>query len=591
MATADKRRFWYNLTSEDRALCATPLYYSQALREMLFTPLLLGASVACPNRGISGDTIGWLADLQPTWLAAGPTFYMNLLETARSHGAPLSHCLRFIRSGTAPLPLAVRSGLEELFGVPVLEGYGLSETGSVAANSFAREHRKPGTMGKPSPHEVAIRAEDGRILPPGAAGEIVVRGPGVMPGYLFNEEANRAAFIDGWFRTGDLGSIDAEGYLTYLGRRKEFISRGGEKISLYEVERALLLHPFIRDAAAFSVPHPRLGENLEAAVVLIAGATTTPTEIKTFLGSHLAPFKIPQHVAVMPALPKGPSGKTLRRQLSEAAVDRVRNVVRPGVPLQGQVLEIWERLLGRDDIGIDDDFFEAGGDSLLAVQMLCEVEAITRKRIPLSALRYAFTVGELVTAIQHEVPATPEFVTRAKSGSGTPFLFCHGDYSTRGFYSLKLADTLTCDAPVYLLHPVLGADPLTTIEDMAQAYLPDILAAQPTGPFRLGGFCNGGALAWEIAYQLDRMGREVEAVVLIDTISLNARSVLRAVAKFLGLAAMIVPNRIGKKIKSDGMVAFWRTGKRLGSGWRKGEWISLRPVRIAGRSLTTFRRR
>ena len=144
---------------------------------------------------------------------------MNLLERAlERRGAPLRHYLRFIRSGSAPLPSAVRQGLEKVFGVPVLEGYGLTETDTVAANSIAPEHRKAGTVGRPLPHQVADRAEDGRLLPPGATGEIVVRGPGVMPGYLYNEDANRAAFVDGWFRTGDLGSIDAEGFLTLLGK-------------------------------------------------------------------------------------------------------------------------------------------------------------------------------------------------------------------------------------------------------------------------------------------------------------------------------------------------------------------------------------
>ena len=352
----------FDLTPDDRAFCATPLYYSQALKGMLFTSLLLGGSVACPDPASNGDVLSSLADLQPTWLAAGPAFLVNLLERALARrGAPLLHYLRFIRSGAAPLPLAVRQGLEEVFGVPVLEGYGLTETGTVAANSIAPEHRKPGTVGRPLPHDVAIRAEDGRLLPSGATGEIVVRGPGVMPGYLYNEDANRAAFVDGWFRTGDLGSIDAEGFLTLLGRLKDLINRGGEKISLYEVERALLLHASVRDAAAFSVPHPRLGENVAAAVVLMPGATATPTDIKAFLADHLAPFKIPQHVDIMPELPKGATGKTLRLQLSKAAADRIRNVVPPENLLHFLILEIWQRLLGRADIGIDEDFFEAGG--------------------------------------------------------------------------------------------------------------------------------------------------------------------------------------------------------------------------------------
>jgi acyl-CoA synthetase (AMP-forming)/AMP-acid ligase II/thioesterase domain-containing protein/acyl carrier protein len=572
MSTADKRRVWFNFTPEDRAICVTPLYYGQALKGTLLTPLLLGGSVACPDRA-DGDILSWLAGLRPTWLDAVPAFHMNLLERALAQReVPLRHCLRFIRSGSAPLPVAVRQGLEEVFGVPVLEGYGLTETGTLAANSIAPERRKPGTVGRPSPQEVAIRAEGGRLLPPGSMGEIVVRGPAVMPGYLDNEEANRDAFADGWFLTGDLGSIDEDGYLTYFGRRKEFINRGGEKISLYEVDRALSLHPSIRDAAAFSVPHPRLGENVAAAVVLMPGAMTTPTEMKAFLTDHLAPFKIPHHVVVMPELPKGATGKTLRLQLSEAAAAQIRDIAPPEDPLHVQILEIWQRLLGRADIGIDEDFFEAGGDSLLAVQMVCEIEAITRQRIPPSALRSAYTVRELATAVVRGMPATPELVTLAKDGSGTPLLFYHGDYRTRGFYALKLADMLTGDQPVYLLHSHPNPDLNLTIEEMAQAYLPHVLTAHPAGAFQIGGYCHGGLLAWEIAHQLERMGREVEGVALVDTISLNAWPVFRAIAKFLGFVGSVAPKRIGEKLKADGMRTVWRTGKRLRAVWHTGKW-------------------
>jgi oxalate---CoA ligase len=570
--TADKRRLLFKLTADDRALCATPLYYSQALKGALFTSLLIGGSVACPDRAADGDVLLWLADLQPTWLPAAPAFLRNLLDRVLAQReVPVGHRLRFIRSGAAPLPLAVRQGLEEMLGVPVLEGYGLTETGTVAANSISPEHRKRGTLGRSSPDEVAIRAEDGRLLPPGETGEIVVRGPGVMPGYLYDEEANRAAFVDGWFLTGDLGSIDAEGYLTYSGRRKEFINRGGEKISLYEIERALLLHPSIRDAAAFSVPHPRLGENVAAAVVLTPGATTTPTEIKEFLADHLAPFKIPHHVVLMPELPKGATGKTLKLQLSEAAATRIRDVVPPRDLLQLEILAIWQRLLGCTDIGIDDDFFEAGGDSLLAVQMVCEVEAITRQRIPPSALRSIYTVRELAAAVIRGMTTTPELVTQVKDGSGTPFLFCHGDWVTRGIYALKLADMLTCNQPVYLIHPYSDPDPKLTIEEMARAYLPHVLAARPTGAFRLGGICNSGLLAWEIACQLERMGREVDAVILVNTVSLNARPAFRAIARLLGFIAVVAPKRISEKLKLGGMRTVWRMGAAVRAFWQKGK--------------------
>jgi acyl-CoA synthetase (AMP-forming)/AMP-acid ligase II/acyl carrier protein len=468
VVNAYRRRCWFNITPDDRALSEMPLYYAQGLKSGLFTPLLVGASVVCRDYEADGDIIDRFRHLRPTFYdAAGQAFHMTVLECARKRqGAPLRHCLRFISS--VGLSAAVRQGLEEVFGVPVLETYGLSEAGTVAANSVVPEHRKAGTMGKPWPNEVAIRAEDGRLLPPGAAGEIVVRGPLLMPGYLDDEEANGAAFADGWFRTGDLGSIDAEGFLTVLGRLKEFINRGGEKISPYEIEQALLLHPCVCEAAVFSVPHPRLGENVAAAVVLMPGANTTSREIKVFLSDHLAPFKIPQHVFVKAELPKGATGKTLRRQLSEEAAYRVRGITPPTLPLQQQILEVWQRLIGRDDIGIDDDFLEIGGDSLLATQMLCEVETITRQQIPPSELRAVYTVRELAAAVLRGSPATAELVSCAKAGRGTPFIFCHGDYKDRGIYALKLTDMLTGDQPVFLVHPDPNSDPQLAIEEMAR---------------------------------------------------------------------------------------------------------------------------
>jgi oxalate---CoA ligase len=558
VTAAARRRFWFNLTPADRALCAMPLYYSQGLKGELFPSLLIGGSVACPDRDSDADIVDWLTELQPTWYAgAGQTFHTTVLERALTRQGALSHCLRFIRSGGAPLSAALRKRLEEVFGVPVLETYSLSETGTVAANSIKPEDRKSRTVGRPWPNEVAIRNEDGRLLGPGKAGEIVVRGPGLMPGYLDDDEANRAAFVDGWFRTGDLGSIDTEGFLTVLGRLKEYINRGGEKISPYEIEEALLLHPSVREAVAFSVPHPRLGENVAAAVVLMPGVNTTSKEIRTFLSQHLAPFKIPQSVLVQSALPKGATGKLLRLQLSEAAAERTRNIVPAWSPLQVQILEIWQRLLGRSDIGVDDDFFEAGGDSLLSIQMICEVEAIARQQIPASALRDVYTIRELDAAVMRGVPATEELVTCAKKGHGTPFLFCHGDYQSRGLYALNLADQLTCEQPVFLLHPHINPDPKLTIEDMARAYIPDILAVQPTGALQLGGSCNGGYIAWEIAHQLNALGRQVEFVVLFETASLNARPTLRAIAMLTRFVVSVAPKKISEKFERDAMSAVW----------------------------------
>ena len=185
--------------------------------------------------------------------------------------------------------------------------------------------------------------------------------------------------------------------------------------------------------------------------------------------------------------------------------------------------------------------------------MMTEVEVIANQRLRFSIS----TIRELAAAIVANLPAQPELLKRIKNGSGAPFIFCHDDHAA----SLQLAEMLTCERPVYLLH--LFPNPKLSIEEMAQAYLPDVLALQPTGLVALGGHCKGGFFAWEIAYQLTRMGRDVEVVVLAESISTNARPVFRATAKLIGFVAAVTPQVFSDKLKTDGMRTVWRLVKRM----------------------------
>ena len=569
LVTADKMRQRFNLSPEDRTAFVLPGYYGAAIKISLLAPLLLGGSVALPITRHVQDLAAWVPELCPTWLWGNPTFFQAVLDRLRSGAeTKLTHSLRFVVSGTAYLSPTLRAELEAMLGVPVLQSYGMSEAGILAADPAPPVKRKPGTVGLVSRDELTIVGPKGDPVPDGEVGEIVVHGPTVSPDIAADGEAERSNGRR--LFTGDLGSIDSEGYLTVAGRTKELINRGGEKISPYEVERALLLHPSVKEAAAFSVPHPRLGENVAAAVVLKSETNTTIQETKTFLADHLAPFKIPQHVFVVPKLPKGSTGKISRSELSDAMAHRLRDVVPPDSLLEFQIIDIWQALLCRKDIGIDDDFFELGGDSLLAVQMLLEVEAIARRKIPLSTLKAVYTVRQLAAAIIRTASTSEELVTCAKQGDGVPFFFCHGDYTTRGLYAFKLVEMLKCDQPVFLLNPYRDPDPKFSIEEMARCYLPHLLAAQPAGAFRLGGFCNGGLLAWELAYQLERLGRRVEFIVLIDVRSLNARSTLRIIASLTRLIAAVAPKKIGEKLKLNVMRAIWN---RLGQAFYYGLYL------------------
>ncbi len=212
---------------------------------------------------------------------------------------------------------AVRSKLEMKLGIPLLEHYGMTEASQVCANLPPPGPSKPGTVGIPPAGTVMIAGEDGLPLPQGETGEILICGPNVMKGYLRNPALNQQAFRDGWFRTGDIGCIDPDGFLHIGDRIKELINRGGEKISPFEIEAVLIKHPDVLEAAAFAVTHPRLGEDVGAAVVLRPGATVAAAEFRRFLGEHLSWNKVPRRVHVIESIPKGAAGKILRKKLKE----------------------------------------------------------------------------------------------------------------------------------------------------------------------------------------------------------------------------------------------------------------------------------
>jgi acyl-CoA synthetase (AMP-forming)/AMP-acid ligase II/thioesterase domain-containing protein/acyl carrier protein len=562
---ARKMERWLRLGPADRSACVMPIYYNAGFKATLVVPLLIGCSVALPMSSGPQDFRQWVSELEPTWLTAAPTFLQALLDKlpARPDGGP-GHSLRFILSTASYLPESVRTELQARAGVPVLEFYGLCEAGMMTAPRLPPAAPKPGTVGAPPPGEFEIRGDDGKPLGPGKVGQIMLRGPSVMPGYLQDIDDTPAGLVDGWLATGDLGSVDSEGDLTVVGRTKEIINRGGEKISPYDVEKVLLRHPAVREAAVFAVPHPRLGESVAAAVVLNDGAAATSSALIEFLHDRLAPFQMPRQVHILGSLPKGATGKISRALLSSTYGEQPRDSVRPDEPLQIQIAEIWQRILKRDDIGIDEDFFDAGGDSLQATEMLLELEAQTRQTIAPSEIKAELTIRHLVETLVSAVASRDEFVSKVRDGIGRPLFMCHGDFDGWGFYALRLADLLEHDGPIYLLHPNFDrAAGVDTIEGMAGRYIPQLLALQPDGAFQLAGYCHGGLAAWEIAHQLERAGRKVESLLLIDTFSINARPAVRGIARAVNVLGGLAPGNIGDKLRAKGMPAVWAGTRRL----------------------------
>ena len=318
LAAAARVQSWFGLTPSDRCLSVSPICYSHGLKVTVFTPLITGGSAAFPLSPSSLDVDEWLGVLNPTWYSAGPTLHRFMFDKTKALPNVRSiHNLRFVVSGGAPLTREVRDGLSAALGVPVLEHYGSSEAAQISANLPPPGPFKPGTCGIPPTDTVKIVAESGREVSAGEHGEILLGGPTVTSGYLEAPDLNRDSFVDGWFRTGDIGSLDAEGFLTIHGRKTEMINRGGEKISPAEIDDGLQRHPAVAEAAAFAVPHPRLGEDVAAAVVLKEGATVTPLELREFLLPTLAQFKIPRRIVFVDRLPKGATGKVQRQRLVE----------------------------------------------------------------------------------------------------------------------------------------------------------------------------------------------------------------------------------------------------------------------------------
>ena len=307
------------LTRDDVCLNIMPLFHIHGLIAATLSSLAAGASVSCTPGFNALKFFAWLDEVRPTWYTAVPTMHQAILARAGRHREVIARSrLRLIRSSSQSLPAAVMLEMEKTWGVPVIESYGMTEAShQMASNPLPPRARKPGSVGLAAGPEVVILDEEWKVLPRGQVGEVSVRGPNVTPGYEANPEANAKSFRDGWFRTGDEGVLDEEGYLRLTGRLKEQINRGGEKFSPLEVDHVLSSHPAVAQVLTFGMPHDKLGEEVAAAVVLREGASATERELHDFCAAHLAHFKIPRKVLFLTEIPKGATGKLQRIGLAE----------------------------------------------------------------------------------------------------------------------------------------------------------------------------------------------------------------------------------------------------------------------------------
>jgi acyl-CoA synthetase (AMP-forming)/AMP-acid ligase II/acyl carrier protein/NRPS condensation-like uncharacterized protein len=395
------------LGPRDRLLSVLPLFHGHGLISGLLGALAAGSSVACAPGFDATAFFGWLTEFRPTWYTAVPAIHRAILSAADAPkpGTQRSS-LRLIRSASSSLPPEVVDALEARFDVPVIDTYGMTEAATqIASNPLRR--RKRGSVGVQAGPEIAILDKGGRRLRFGRRGEIALRGPTITRGYDNDAAATESSFRNGWFRTGDLGYLDDDGYLFIVGRIKEVIHRGAQKVTPAEVEAALLSHPDVAEAAVFPVPHKNLGADVAAAVVLRPEAKATPLTLRDFARERLARFKVPGLIRIVPDIPKGAGGKIKRGELAaafstsepKAQEEDGREIASPRSELERRVGGMYADLLGIDRLGIDQDVLALGVDSLTMMQMISRLRERFAVEISIKDIFDAPTVRALAARL------------------------------------------------------------------------------------------------------------------------------------------------------------------------------------------------
>lgn len=502
------------LTEADRCLNVMPLFHSHGLLGAALSTLCAGGSIVCAGGMDSRQFLRWATELDCTWYTAASTIHQLVVDAPGNWKG-----LRFMRSASGPLPPQVAVALEERFGAPMVEVYGMTEAYQIAANPLPPGERRLGTVGRPTGMDVALLGPDGVRRTTGAEGEILVRGPAVFGGYSVPVEANDGAFVDGWFRTGDLGRVSQDGYLTITGRLKEQINRGGEKVAPREIEEALLDHPEVVDAMAFAIPDPRLGEEIGVAVVTAPGADVDLAAVRGFLAGRIAAHKVPRRVIPVAEIPKTTAGKPQRlRFAQEHAAELVDTAShRPVAAASGGTTQ--ERLAGlsQEILGLDapprpaDQFFELGGTSLAVMELVVAIEAELGVDLPVLDVLAVPSLTELAARLDQSASAgqpAPLLHHYRKGDGRTRLVLIPGQMGMAVGLNL-IADAVGGDVDVYLFdypghHP--GEEPLRSIDDLAVVLIEELRSAGIADNVALYGNSLGSWVAFETARRLAAAG-------------------------------------------------------------------------------------
>jgi acyl-CoA synthetase (AMP-forming)/AMP-acid ligase II/thioesterase domain-containing protein len=542
------------LHERDVFLSLVPLFNLFGLGGV-FTQIYNGGAVVCVPEFDPNRLTEWVDRFRPTWISFNSVWLTSLADIVRqSPDVWKGGALLFVRSAGLVPDIKIFNNLQKLLGVPILESYGMTEAGGIAHSTLGRS--KPNSVGQTSGTQIAVFDDSLKPLLPGEEGEIVLRGPNIMSGYLEDDDANRAAFTsDGWFRTGDLGKLDDEGFLFLTGRIKEIINRGGSKIIPQEVDRILLEHPEVADAAVFAVPHRTLGEEVAAAVVLRSSESRlSERRMRDFVAQHAAAYKVPRHILFVEKLPRGATGRIQRGKLSEQYAEVAS---RPStVPLSppdpytiSRVVALWRRILNIENVRLNDSFYDLGGDSLSAAMMIAEVRREFNigpqllDRIEFFDHPTAATLAHLIVDTQAVFPgewseASNEgecrILTLNAVGSLPPVYFLPAS-DLDPYYFRHLARELGQEQPSLVVCPpvtVEGRHRLT-VEEIAARTVRAIQARHPRGPYALVGHCFGGVIAVETARQLRAGGAEVPKLILVDALTPGYPKILASTGRYV----------------------------------------------------------
>lgn len=499
-----------------------PLYHAMGLVSLMFV-LAAGASSVSLGRFDFAEFAGWAVRTRATMMAATPVVLDELTAAAQAQPDAIAGWRpAMIMSAASALKPAVLDALVSRFGARVLGAYGMTEASLNACGDLTDPQHRRGSTGRPALAEVRIIDFQGAALPANTLGEVTLRGPGVVDGYLDDPQATAAAFVDGWFRTGDLGRLDSDGFLFLEGRLVEIINRGGAKVSAREVEQWLVEQPGVARAVVFPVPHGSLGEDVMAAVVPLPGEAVNARELRLAMLDAMPGYKVPSQIAVVDDLPLGPSGKVRREGLAALLKDALQPARRaPATDNERLAAALMAEMLRGAVVGMDDNFFSLGGHSLLAVRMLAQLEARSGRRIaPAEFMRDPTAAG--IAALLDRAPAARHHpaIEPYREGQGRPPLFFAPGYDGHTHDVRQLIPFLHQGTGVLGLNTpmelTLGDDPIDAMAGYCAARMRE---AQPRGPYRLAGYSFGGLLAHAIACRLEAAGDRVSLLFVIDSMA------------------------------------------------------------------------